>query len=145
MQKIISIAKPYKKKTIFSYLKSFIYKTSETLEILIILILWLYIFKNQNNLLEFTREEIITYLIFGNIIGIITGLLLKRILKHELISKNSELIIKNPIKYACNNIRVPLSFTKNGGIFFSLKKCMFILYSFFITKKFPIFISDILK
>ena len=145
MQKIISIAKPYKKKNIFSYINLFIYKIGEILEIIIILSLWLYIFKNQTVLSSFTREEIITYLIFGNIIGIITGLLLKRILKHELISKNSKLIIQNPFKY------IGTVFIKSFGINFlpflaALIFDIILLYIFsgsFIINLDPLYLSII--
>ncbi len=81
------------------YLSVFMYKVGGTLEILVILLLWLLIFSNTSILKGFTREEIITYIIAGNLISLLSSYFLHHIIAHDIIKDDSKLLVYYPIQY----------------------------------------------
>lgn len=87
------------KKGILYWLRVFMYKLSSTLEVLVLLLLWLFIFSNKSTLGGFTREEIITYILVGSFIALITKYFLHRIIAYDLHSKHSEMLVSKPLKY----------------------------------------------
>ncbi len=99
MFKIAPVDQPVQKRGLFYYARVFIYKTSGILEVLAILLLWLIIFTNKSVLGGFTRQEIITYIIAGNLIGLISGYFLHRIIASDIYGQNSKLLVYKPIKY----------------------------------------------
>jgi ABC-2 type transport system permease protein len=111
MFKFAPIDQPVQKKGLFYYARVFIYKTSNILEVLIILLLWLIIFADKSILGGFTRQEIITYIIAGNLIGLISGYFLHRIIASDIYDQNSKLLVYKPIKYFF--LILPRGFGKN--------------------------------
>ena len=99
MFKITPVDKLSQKVSIWHYARVFIYKVSGMLEILAILALWLYIFSSKSILGGFTREEIITYIIVGNIISFFIGYVLHRVIRRDVIDDNSKLLLYKPFKY----------------------------------------------
>lgn len=87
------------KKGLLYYLRVIMYKISSVFELLIVLLIYLAIFSDKLGIAGFTREEIITYIIAGNLIGLIGRYFLYRIIKHDLNLSDSKLIIYKPIKY----------------------------------------------
>lgn len=81
------------------YLSAFMYKIGSTLEILIVLLLWLLIFSNTSILKGFTREEIITYIIAGNLISLLTSYFLYRVITHDIVKGEAKLLVYQPVRY----------------------------------------------
>ena len=99
MPKFTPIKEIKTKKGIFNSFKNFAAKIGGTLELLIILFIWIIIFSGDKILGGFSKDEIITYIIFGNIISIFMGYFLHRIIMNDLIGKESNLLIYKPIRY----------------------------------------------
>lgn len=109
--------------------KNFLYKLGNSLEMLLILALWLLVFTDTSIFHDYTKAEIITYIIAGNIISLITGYFMYRLIAAELNSPESKLLIYRPWRYFIH------VFKKNTGsyllpfvisIFFDI----FIIYLF---------------
>src|SRR3989339_266219 len=96
---INSIDKPNTKKTFGDYLKILIYKLGGTMEIAMIIFFWLLIFNNTASFEGFSREEIITYILVGGIIGLFGGYMLSKIIIHGISHESIELLIKDPYQY----------------------------------------------
>ena len=96
MQRVDNIARENK---ILTTLRKVINRTGSLLEFLVFLSIWLLVFMNRFNIGDFSRTEIITYLIFGNLIGLITGFFLLRIIQEDVQSKESDLLIYRPLEY----------------------------------------------
>ena len=75
------------------------YKISSALEALILILLWIAIFSNKSAFKGFTLEEMITYIIAGSLIGLISRYFIYRIISHDLSNKDSNLLVDKPIKY----------------------------------------------
>ena len=71
MQPFTPLTKITEKNSFLEKLRTFAYGISGIIELLIILGLWLILFGDTANLGGFTRQEIITYLLLGNLISII--------------------------------------------------------------------------
>lgn len=88
-----------RKKGVLSYLRVFMYKISSALEALILILLWMAIFSNKSVLNGFTLEEMITYIIAGSLIGLVSRYFLYRIISHDLFNSDSKLLVYRPIEY----------------------------------------------
>lgn len=87
------------------WMRDFLFKSGHSLELLAVLVVWLYIFSNQAVLGGFTRKEMITYLIAGGIFSVFTRYLVGRHLVHDIYDKRSELLIYRPFLYLARMIR----------------------------------------
>jgi ABC-2 type transport system permease protein len=87
------------KKNSIEYFGSIIYKTGGVIEILLILFVWWFVFTQNETFGGFTRNEMITYILFGNMIGIVTSFFLQNLIVDEANSKKSDLLIYTPVKY----------------------------------------------
>jgi len=99
MFNITSIQNTNKQNTILNKLGFFLLKFSNLFEVFIIVLFWIIIFKNSNSSGEFTRENVIIYILIGNFISLITGFFSFNIVNKEIQNKNSKMLIYNPIKY----------------------------------------------
>jgi len=99
MFNITSIQNANKQNTILNKLGFFLLKFSNLFEVFIIVLFWIIIFKNSNSSGEFTRENVIVYILIGNFISLITGFFSFNIVNKEIQNKNSKMLIYNPIKY----------------------------------------------
>ena len=90
------------KKRFSKVLKAGIYKIGNILELLVFLAIWVMIFSSSDSIGGFTRAEIITYIIFGNSIGLISGYFLHRVIIREAYQKKSGLLVYRPFKYFKN-------------------------------------------
>jgi len=88
-----------KKKGLSHYLAVFLYKTGGATELLIVVLVWFFIFKDGLISVELTKGEMITYLVTGNIIGFITGYLLERMVVLGIAGDDSGLLIHRPLKF----------------------------------------------
>ena len=93
------IARPAEKTSLWAYLKRFTFKISALLEALCLVIVWLLIFSDKHVLGGFSRKEIITYILIGNLISLITGYLLERVIARDLLKTDSKLLVYRPLKY----------------------------------------------
>jgi len=78
---------------------AFILKFGAVLELLLILLIWIVIFSENTIFAGFTREEIITYIIGGSIISLFTGYLLQKMIRKDIESEQSSLLLFRPLKY----------------------------------------------
>ncbi len=69
------------------------------MEIAMIIFFWLLIFNNTASFEGFSREEIITYILVGGIIGLFGGYMLSKIIIHGISHESIELLIKDPYQY----------------------------------------------
>ncbi|MFC1678425.1 ABC-2 family transporter protein [Patescibacteria group bacterium] len=99
MDKITNLTRIEQKNSDDKSLKTFFYKTGNFLEILIILGIWVLIFKKAQILGDYTREEIITYIIFGNLLGVFSAYFMRRIIAADLIKTDSKILIYKPFRY----------------------------------------------
>lgn len=97
--KINSIDKPNQKRSVADRLGSFMYKLGGSMEIMIIILFWILVFKNIGTFDGFNREQIITYILVGGMIGIIGGYMLNRIIVEGISRENIDILITNPYKY----------------------------------------------
>ena len=95
---INNLDEPNKERPIIRIKKAFL-KFSSQLETLIILVLWLLAFTQDISWTGLNREELITYLLIGNIIGLMTGYLLYRLINEDLRHEDPELLLYNPLKF----------------------------------------------
>lgn len=102
MGSIEPLQKIKNKKRFSKILKAGVYKIGNILELLIFLAVWVMIFSSSDNIGGFTRAEIITYIIFGNSIGLISGYFLHRVIIREAYQKKSGLLVYRPFQYFKN-------------------------------------------
>lgn len=87
-----------RKKSI-EYFGGVIYKAGGVLEVILILFVWWFIFTRNEVLGGFSRSEMIIYILFGNMMGILTRFFLQNSILEETSSRKSELIMYTPLKY----------------------------------------------
>jgi len=83
----------------YEKITSFLLKLGGVVELIVILIVWIAIFRHETTFGGYTRPEIITYIIGGSIIGLFSGYLLQRLIATDLKSEKSMLLVYRPIKY----------------------------------------------
>jgi len=96
---INSIDKPNQKKSLGEYFKIFVYKLGGMAEVVIILFFWLIVFTNTSSVDGFTREEIVTYILVGGVIGLISGYMLNKIMINGISKESIGLLMHSPYKY----------------------------------------------
>jgi ABC-2 type transport system permease protein len=94
-----NIARPVKNTGLGGHLKNFAGRAAAIIEALGLIFIWLLIFSDKNNLGGFSRREIITYILIGNLISLVTGYLLERIIARDLLRTDSKLLVCRPLKY----------------------------------------------
>ena len=99
MQPFTPLTKITEKYSFLEKLRTFAYGISGIIELLIILGLWLILFGDTANLGGFSKQEIITYLLLGNLISIINSYVLYKIINHDLVDPNSQMLVLKPFKY----------------------------------------------
>lgn len=87
------------KKNSMEYFGGVIYKTGGVIEVLLIIFVWWFIFTQNEMFGGFTRNEMITYILFGNMIGVLTSFFLQNLILEETSSRKSDLLMYTPIKY----------------------------------------------
>jgi len=87
------------KKSRFEGLNNFLQKAGSFLELLLILSFWFFIFWKNEYFSDYSREEFLSYLLIGNFIGLIAGLLLHKVVSDSTTFKDSKMIYYKPIKY----------------------------------------------
>ena len=102
MESIEPLSEIKDKKRFYKLLKTGLYKIGGILELLVFLAIWVMIFNSDGNIGGFTRTEMITYIIFGNSIGLISGYFLHRVIVREAYQKKSGLLIYRPFRYFKN-------------------------------------------
>ncbi|MCD4762074.1 ABC-2 family transporter protein [bacterium] len=88
-----------KKRGLIYYILSFFYKLSGILEVVIILSVWMFLFSRSELLGGFTREEMIAYIIIGNLIGLLATIFLYRVIVSDVNHENSKMLIYRPLEY----------------------------------------------
>ena len=111
MEGIQPLLNPNKKKDSSAFFKGMFLRLGNILEIVLILGLWIFIFSKNSSFGGFSREEMLTYIIIGNIIGMISSSFLNRSIKNDLKQNQSNLLLNFPFKYLRFIIRK--SFGKN--------------------------------
>ena len=102
MEPIEPLSEIKDKKRVFKLFKTGVCKIGGILELLIFLAIWVMIFNTNGSIGGFTRTEIITYIIFGNSIGLISGYFLHRVIVREAYQKKSGLLVYRPFQYFKN-------------------------------------------
>jgi len=94
-----NIARPVRKTGLWTHLRNFAGKVSMVMETLGLILVWLLIFSDKHNLGGFSRREMISYILIGNLISFITGYLLERIIARDLMKTDSKLLVYRPLVY----------------------------------------------
>ncbi len=68
-------------------------------ELLVILVIWVLLFRDSTRLGGFSEAEIVTYLLGGSIVSLFTGWLLGRLIAQDLRDEKSKELIDKPLKY----------------------------------------------
>lgn len=87
------------RKTAREYFSSVFYKAGGVIEVLLIIFIWLFIFSKSDTFGDFTRYEMVAYILFGNMIGVFTGFFLHNLAGSKAGNKKAELMMYTPIKY----------------------------------------------
>lgn len=96
---ITTLKIPNKKRGFIDIFLNFIYKFSGIFEVVIILSVWMFLFSWSEILGGFTREEMIAYIIIGNLIGLLAAIFLYRVIASDINHENSKLLIYRPMEY----------------------------------------------
>lgn len=132
MFEITNINKSNKDKNFLKRFLSFLEKISGGLEIIFILVVWIYIFIHHNNFFGLGRKEIITYILIANIFGLVAGTFLYRVVNYNLEADNENELLGSPFKYLLKIVRK--GFWINLLPFFSALVFNFFLIYFFVGK-----------
>lgn len=102
-----TLDQPNKEEPIKRFKRAF-WKFSAQIEALLILGLWLLAFTQDLSWTGFGREALIAYLLIGNIISIMTGYLLYRLINEDLRSEDPELLMYNAPKFLLRVVKKSL-------------------------------------
>ncbi len=92
-------------KSPFERILIFLKRTAGFMEVLLIIAVWTFVFFVVKEVGGASRNDIISYLIVGNIIGLLASYMISYIIRNDVLSKDSELLISSPITYLVNLIR----------------------------------------
>jgi ABC-type uncharacterized transport system, permease component len=81
------------------YLGIFTLKLGGIVELLIIFLFWLLLFSQYQEIFNLTREEVITYILVGNIIGMAASFVWARIITRDLKNTDSKFLVFRPYRY----------------------------------------------
>lgn len=87
------------RQNIFGLISAFVLKLSDFLGVVVLITLYSLIFLKTKFLNGYAQDEIITYILIGNIIGLTTSYFLHRLISSDLKNNDSKLLIYKPIKY----------------------------------------------
>jgi len=87
------------KRKSLSLLVVFLQKISSGFEIVFILLVWFFIFSNANILGDFSIEDMVAYLLIGNLIGLLTSYLLHKSIGFNLGEDDSKMFYYKPLAY----------------------------------------------
>ncbi len=104
---ITPLDKPIEKKGVFHYLHLFTCRLGNLLEVGFIVFFWWLIIAHVDAFSEFTWQEMVIYLIIGNIISLITNLLFRLAIEKEMQNSDARLLLRRPKEY--------FSFIVKGG------------------------------
>jgi ABC-2 type transport system permease protein len=104
---ITPLDKPIEKKGVLYYLHLFAYRLGNLLEVGFIIFFWWLIIAHVNIFSDFTWQEMVIYLIVGNIISLITNILFRLSVEKEAQNSDARLLLRQPKKY--------FSFIVKGG------------------------------
>lgn len=96
---ITPLDKPIKKKGISHYFHLFTYRLGNLLEVGFIIFFWWLIIAHVDAFSEFTWQEMVIYLIIGNIISLITNLLFRLAIEKEMQNSDARLLLRQPKEY----------------------------------------------
>jgi len=132
MFEITNINKSSKVKTSLKGSLFFLEKISGSLEILLILGAWTFIFFHNESFFGLEKKEVVTYILIANMFGLLAGIFLHRVLKYSINKNKENELISNPFKYLFKIIRT--GFWINVLPFVSALVFNFALIYFFVGK-----------
>lgn len=69
---------------------------------MVIVLLWFLVFYKREMLGDFSREEFITYILIGSMIGLLAGFFLRKIIARDIKKDESKLLVYKPFRYFYN-------------------------------------------
>lgn len=89
----------YKKRSFFGFIKNAVYRIGGGVEVLALIAVWIFIFKDRTALGGLTLEDTLIYILIGNLIGSAAEHLLRRIVVHDISQDNFSLLMNAPLSY----------------------------------------------
>ena len=99
MYELRNLENPVDKKSRFQVVNSGFLKLGGIFELIVVLAVWLYLFQSQKNVLGYSEAEIVTYIIGGSFISIFTGWILQKLIRHDIVKKESKFFVLKPVRY----------------------------------------------
>jgi ABC-2 type transport system permease protein len=90
---------PNKKPELIDVMGGFMLRIGSILELMIILTLWLLVFTQVKSVAGLSWQEVVTYLLIGNIIGFAASFMWSRVIGRDLNTQATHLLEKEPRKY----------------------------------------------
>lgn len=120
---------PTQKRGFIDSLGYFLSKIGGSMEIVFILLIWFFIFSDTKSLDNFTFQDIIAYLLIGNLIGMFTSYLLSKTIRYNIGQGDIKMFYYHPLQYV---LRVFLRTFKKLTIpfFLSISLNLVLLYFF---------------
>lgn len=87
------------KRGFFQTLRAFIFGISGFLELLAVIVIWVLIFQEHKIFGDFTRKEILTYVLVGNILSLFVKYILRGVTMRNMGKENNELFLRQPFRY----------------------------------------------
>lgn len=96
MKEISSIKE---KKSPLKLIGLFFGKIGSSFEVVFIILIWFFIFSNSQTLGNFSMQDMIAYLLIGNLIGLFSSYLLYRILRYNIGAGDMKMFYYKPLAY----------------------------------------------
>jgi ABC-2 type transport system permease protein len=129
MYKISSIENINKPKSFLKRIGVSLYNLGGLIELAFILFLWWLVFSKNDSFGDFSRNEMLTYLLFGNIIVLFSRYFLNRVMRDDLKNRKTDLFFYTPIKYFFKVI-LKNSFSRIIPFLFAVFLHLLVLYFF---------------
>jgi ABC-2 type transport system permease protein len=99
MYELKNLENPINKKNRLQMINNGFLKLGGILELITVLLVWLWLFQTQKSVQGYSEAEIITYILGGSFISIFTGWILQKLIRRDIIKKESKFFVLKPIKY----------------------------------------------
>jgi ABC-2 type transport system permease protein len=90
---------PNEKDERFRVLNSGVLKLGGIVELVVVLVVWLWLFQESKNVGGYSEAEIVTYILGGSFISVFTGWVLSKMIRQDIIKKESKMFVYKPLRY----------------------------------------------
>lgn len=127
---IKSVDKTNVKKNFTDHIRDTIFRLGGIFEVVVIIFFWWVVFENITGVDGFTREEMISYILIGGIIGVLGGSMLNKIIVQGISYEKIDLLIRHPLEYFLKVFRKIFS---KSFIPFLFAVCLQVLLLYFLV------------